>query len=226
MQQKYFGDIHDFYKFFLLKKISENYSLGIHWCLISDDNTNDGEKKLTQKEYKLDGKLFEILTQQNRKLEDIEKYFPKMTKYFYELIDKFNSDGDYEDILIKQLSNVDFIFLDPDNGIEVNSTSNKNRYKYISYGLLSNLWKKGFSLIIYQHMDRSKYSIHNKLKKIISILKCKKEDIELLKIGNVFYIIIIQGKHMFFKDHLAMFTNSDINPGYILIENILEEKNG
>jgi hypothetical protein len=48
MQNKYFGDIHDFYKYFLLKNISEYKSLGIHWCLAPDDERSDGNKPLTE----------------------------------------------------------------------------------------------------------------------------------------------------------------------------------
>jgi len=59
MQKKYFGDIHDFYKYYFLKEISKDYSLGIHWCLNpKEEQKNDGNKTLSNKEFKKDDKLF------------------------------------------------------------------------------------------------------------------------------------------------------------------------
>jgi hypothetical protein len=85
MQNKYFGDIHDFYKYFLLKNISKYKSLGIHWCLIPDDNKSDGNKILTDKENKKCLELFDIL-KQGKEINNIKQYFSKNVSYYDNLL--------------------------------------------------------------------------------------------------------------------------------------------
>jgi hypothetical protein len=207
MQNKYFGDKHDFYKYFFLKHISNYYSLGIHWCLISDEEkTNDGKKSLSKIEENKEMILYKMLNNAEKNIKTIKCYFPKKTKYFDEIHKCFYRDFIYGKNAIKKLNSQDVIFFDPDNGIEVSSTKNSNKFKFITYKLLSEFWNMGKTLIIYQHTDRNKKSIDEKINNLCDLLKCNKiKNILIVKRGNVKYICIINKKHFDLRDIIADF---------------------
>lgn len=60
--------------------------------------------------------------------------------------------------LRQKSSNMDLIFFDPDNGIEVPSTpkTRRNSKKYVYWEDLEEAWKSGLSLLVYQHFCREK----------------------------------------------------------------------
>ena len=211
MQNKYFGDKHDFYKYLLLKYISEYYSLGIHWCLVPDEpQKNDGKKTLSNLEMDKESTLFNILKNSKKNITSIENYFKKNVKYFIEKHEHFYMDHFYQKNSIEKLKNQEIIFFDPDNGIEVLSTNNKNKFKYVSYSLLANYWKMGKTLIIYQHKDRNKESTNEKINYLCETLKCNKFlNIEIVRKGNVKYIFIINKKHFKLKKIIADFINDN-----------------
>ena len=216
MQNKYFGDIHDFYKYFLLKNISKYKSLGIHWCLIPDDNKSDGNKILTDKENKKCLELFDIL-KQDKEINNIKQYFSKNVSYYDNLLIDCNNENEYEEEAFKKLNKKNIIFFDPDNGIEVKSTNKGNMYKYLSFKLIKKFWKNGNSLIIYQHLDRIKNSLDVKITQLEKILNCERiGNIEIVKIKNVFYIFLIQKKDFDLRDILADFINH--NKEYTMVK--------
>jgi hypothetical protein len=210
MQNKFFGDIHDFYKYYFLKKITRDYSLGVHWCLAPDEmNKKDGNKPLTPKEKGKDPDLFNILTTcKNRNVKCIKSYFPAKTHYYDCLHEDYFKDFIYEEEAISKLKNQDIIFFDPDNGIEVSSTDNRSKFKYISYRLLYKFWSLGKSLIIYQHADRQKDSIEEKIMILYNLIG-KEANVITVKKGQVTYICMIQGnKHYIMKDELVEFRGN------------------
>lgn len=200
MQNKYFGDIHDFYKYLLLKEITKDYKLGIHWCLKPDEmDKKDGEKLLTDKEKRLDPFLYDILTKyKSQNVMKIDAYFSKnhshKVKYFSMLHEDPTNSLHYENMAFEALRTCEIIFFDPDNGIEVASINNKNKYKYISYNLLKKFWEYGKSLIIYQHNDRIPNSLDNKVEKLYDLLG-QKPNINIIKKGHVNFIILINSDH-------------------------------
>jgi hypothetical protein len=218
MQNKYFGDIHDFYKYYILKRISEHFSLGINWCLVQDDKSKDGNKKLSVKENNKDQKLFGILNKfKNRDVSNIKPYFPPKTKYYNELHQEYHLKNIYTKNSFEKLSKQDIVFFDPDNGLEVLSTNNKNKFKYLSYDTLEIFWNNGNSIIVYQHMSRDKKSLENKIKKITELLNCYKiGNINIVRNKFVDYIFIIQKKHYLLHDIIADFVNK--NNEYKIIE--------
>jgi len=218
MQNKYFGDIHDFYKYYLLKRISEHFSLGINWCLVSDENSKDGNKKLTGKENKLDSKLYGLLNGQNNKdIKNIKPYFSQKTKYFDELHKSYHLKSIYEKNGFEKLSKQDIVFFDPDNGFEVLTTNNKNKFKYLSYDTIEKYWLNGNSMIIYQHLKRDKNYLEDIIQKITELLKIPKIGyLNIIRRGHVDYIFIIQKKHRLLHDIIADFVNK--NGEYKILE--------
>jgi hypothetical protein len=210
MQNKYFGDIHDFYKYFFLKEVTKDYSLGIHWCLTPDElNKNDGNKALSLKEEKKDATLYRILTTcENRNIKFIEPYFPKSTKYYDVLHTEHLMNSVYDNDAVSKLQSQDIVFFDPDNGIEVASTNNTNKYKYVSYSLLHTFWDLGKSLIIYQHGCRVKGQLDEKIKTLYN-LTGKTANVITVKKGSVTFICMIQGeKHCKMKHELGEFRKN------------------
>jgi hypothetical protein len=210
MQNKYFGDTHDFYKYYFLKKITKDYSLGIHWCLVPDEeNKKDRNKMLSEKERIKDPPLYEILTKnKSRDVKYIEKYFPQGTKFYKKLLADYVNDYEYETKSLEILKSQDVIFFDPDNGIEVSSTNNRNKYKYVSYNLLLKFWNLGKSLIIYQHGGRINGQTDGKIRTLYKLVD-KTANVVTVKRGNVTYICFIQGgEHYIIKDELVMFREN------------------
>ena len=211
MQNKYFGDKHDFYKYLLLNHISKYYSLGIHWCLVPDEpKKNDGKKTLKKKEMEKNSTLYTILNDSKKDIKNIEKYLNKNVKFFYEKHEHFYMEHIYITKSIEKLKTQEIIFFDPDNGIEVLSTNNKNKFKYVSYGLLANYWEMEKTLIIYQHKDRNKKSTNEKIDYLCKSINCNKsKDIEIVKKGNVKYIFIINKKHYNLRNIIDDFINKN-----------------
>jgi len=211
MQNKYFGDIHDFYKYVLLKRISEHFSLGIYWCLVPNDISKDGNKKLTEKENKKDSKLFGLLnSSKDKDLKNIKPYFSKNTKYFENIHEKYHLNSIYQKIAFEKLFKQEIIFFDPDNGLEVLTTNNKNKFKYLSYETIEKYWIIGNSMIIYQHLNRDKNYLDDIILKITELLNIHKIGyLNVIRKGHVDYIFIIQKKHRLLHDIIADFVNKN-----------------
>jgi len=198
MQNKYFGDKHDFYKFHFLRRIATANSLGIHWCLVPDDTLNTGNEPLTDKERDLNPELYHLLNDcrnhNKRDVRNIENWFNKNmqhgVKYFTQMHEHYSNDLEYEENAIETLCSQDIIFFDPDNGIEVDSTTNKDKYKYVSYRLLKRFWDLGKSLVIFQYEGRNSKQTDGKIKILYKLLR-KEPNIVTVKKGNVKYICAI-----------------------------------
>jgi hypothetical protein len=215
MQNQFFGDRHDFYKYFFLKEIARCYSLGIHWCLVPDEGGNAGNTGLTDKEKTKDPDLYTILTNaKGQNVENIKPYFSKHLNhgavFFTKLHEDYSNDFLYEQEAIACLSNQDIIYFDPDNGIEVPSTNNNNKYKFISYHLLQRFWQMGKSLIIYQHEGRNIGQTHGKIKTLYNLLQ-KEPSIITAKKGASKYICVINNGRL---------IDNDICDGHYIMKDI------
>jgi len=210
MQEKYFGDIHDFYKYYFLKEITKDYSLGIHWCINNYvELKNYGDKILTQKEKNKNEELYELLVKNRHKnVKHIKPYFPNKTKYFDKILENYFMDYIYEDDAIEALKTQDIIFFDPDIGIEIQSMTNSEKYKYITYRLLVKFWNLGKSLIIYQHERGDPKKTDEKINILYNLIN-RQANIITVKRDNVTYICVIQGDiHYIIKDELVNFIKN------------------
>jgi len=79
------------------------------------------------------------------------------TRYYTAVVPEgwLERDG-WRNDLLRAASGVDFVFLDPDNGIEVPSkpVGRKGSSKYVAWQEVQALWAAGCSLLIYQHFPR------------------------------------------------------------------------
>ncbi len=184
MKNQYFGDINDYRKYGLIRRILKTYDfkLLVAWMLTPDDGTPDGKfidylhKPLKWEKY--DNELFHgiknlIYQSNNRKVSLIEQtdLLPS-TRYFSNIVpDSHDSRRLWEQELITQTIDSNLVFLDPDNGFEVKSKpyGTKNSSKYLYWGEVNHLWGLGNSMLIYQHFCREKR--HNFIHRLISEIK-------------------------------------------------------
>ncbi len=200
MQERYLGDIHDFYKFNFLKFLSKkiNQKIGLNWYLINPKNLGDNELK------KNDGEKRDYLTKSSSYISDEtlkkEMYYLKLSKN--RKLEKFTKNSHlrffldfYNSELTKSnrekwfKQSIDFfkknslIFLDPDNGLLKKKNNNKTSIKYIFLDDIKEYNKVGKTVIYNQFQPfNKKHRIF--LSEIIKLLKTKNLNVNLPVIRN------------------------------------------
>lgn len=235
MQNRYVGDVGDFGKYGLLRNISKsNLTIGINWYLTLDESGNEDGKHISyllKDDYKecdndLHNSLNEIVLQNQRNIESIEKsnIFPNATIFYNQILD-FNKETNWANKMdlrrswhtkaIERLSGSDIVFLDPDNGLQVKSTSltSEKGNKYIGCNELEDYFKLNKSIIFYNHRERkSEEEYLNKFRKLKEINAFKNSTIMGLKFrrGTIRdYIFILQPQHVcIIKDCCDSMLNS------------------
>ena len=147
MQERYLGDIHDFYKFLFLKYLSKqlNKKIGLNWFLVNpseisfdESKKNDGEKRNYLKKseiYSFDKKISEEfrvkLNKKNRKIENFtnDTHLKKYVKFYNKKISLKKRELWFTESL-EFFKNEEIIFLDPDNGI-LKTKKKKNSLKHL-----------------------------------------------------------------------------------------------
>ena len=165
MKNQYFGDINDYRKYGLLRLLAgAGLSVGVCWLLTPNDGGVDGERRnyllKPGRWRKHDQDLYDLLrpllqSGVERSVQCAEEWdlIPRAT-YFDELL---SDDEDRRDCYFKDafehLQNCDVLFLDPDNGIEVESTRRGRRgsARYVYWTELHEAYSSGHSLLVYQH---------------------------------------------------------------------------
>lgn len=183
MQNRYVGDIGDFGKFGFLRNLvgSVDWKLGVVWYLFPDENHNDDGrfiKYLNKSEFSncdvdLHVKLEKIVSAERsifalEKAEilspntvyysetvDFYKQFPGQTKINKEKRLKYREKWLSE--ALKKTQQCNAIFLDPDNGLEIDSCrklTQKRTGKYAYFNEIKELFKDKNICIIYHHLNR------------------------------------------------------------------------
>lgn len=166
MKHQYFGDINDYTKYGLLRCFADaGLRIGVCWMLTPNDGRPDGRKVQylanSRQWRQYDPILFDILVsavKRSRNLRYIENpqilpntsfckgFVPEST----ELRNKWFLRS------LKKLDDVDLLFFDPDNGIEVASVpfGKRNSIKYLYWAEIDKAWEHSVSLIVFQHFPR------------------------------------------------------------------------
>ena len=205
MKNQWFGDIHDFRKYGLLRFLSSTQQfqrLMVAWMLtppLPDDPCGKyrGFVNRPRQWQECDPELFNILRDFNRnsKQRNVKQAFELnilSRKAFCSLGD---SDEDYlskrRNEYFSKLENsiCDLIFLDADNGLQVKSMSKKKKPQYILYKEVKSLYAAGKCVLIYQHRaigQSFESQITEKIKKL------PKSPTLVFRGGNVSYILLCQ----------------------------------
>lgn len=171
MKNQYFGDINDYRKYGLLRILSGKGTTrtGVCWMLTLDDGRTDGRfvqyLEDPEKWRKYDPDLFDTLkrslkTHPGRNVREAEtaNIIPSAEYFTDVLTDNRDERRVYFDEMVDRFTDVDMIFFDPDNGIEVKSVpyERKDSSKYVYWDELSRTLKAGHSVLVYQHFSRVK----------------------------------------------------------------------
>ena len=210
MKNQYFGDINDYRKYGLLRAILQASGLPmlVAWMLTPDDGSTDGQfvsylqkpNKWSRFDPFLYNKLKALLANdQDRKVSLIEKtpLLPGV-EYFYDTVPDAGLDRRaWFDALLASAQDSEFIFLDPDNGLEVKSRPYGARHssKYLYWHEVEALWSAGKSLLIYQHFIREKRDSF--VQRMMTALKesTPGSSVEAFTTPHVVFLMALQPKH-------------------------------
>jgi hypothetical protein len=176
MQNRYVADIGDYGKYGLLRSIARTkFKLGINWYLTPDEDHNADGKHITyldKGQYKdFDDELFSALkTIKDNGIRDVrciqESGILSDSTVFYNRVLDMSGENDspvrrrlrqlWHMAALNALKDCDIIFLDPDNGLEIQSVSltSKQGNKFIGLNELRDYCRLGKSVIFYHHRER------------------------------------------------------------------------
>ncbi len=181
MQNRYFGDVGDFGKYGLLRRISgvsagdssDLLSLGVVWYLVGDESHNEDGKHTTYldkpEEYRdCDPELFDglksLLDEPGpRAVSKIERpgleLLPRNTKYVSEPLAR-EARSEWLDRAIEKVRDCDVVFLDPDRGFQPLSVQagHKNAVQYVLWDEAERFAgsQRRQTLVCYHHLNRTK----------------------------------------------------------------------
>lgn len=225
MQDRYVGDIGDFGKYGLLRFIHRKTGLrlGVNWYLVNPEktaeaNNSDGSHIDYLDEFEsckgcdeeLFGKLHNIVKKEvRRKVGEIEKrgVLPSDTVFYNEVLNfSAGSRNQWVKNGVDALRDCEIVFFDPDNGFPPIKNSNfdysvpkdrKKSVKYVYHDELVDYFKRGKSLIVYQHRTRENEEKYMwRFKKIAKdVGRSSLFYIRFRKISGRDYVFILQSKH-------------------------------
>ncbi len=230
MQERYLGDIHDYYKFLFLKNLSTYFKLivGCNWYLVNPENIgqkelqkNDGEKRnylLGDKKLKDDilvKELMPLRNIKNRVLKSFVKktHLQKYIKFYNKLLTHKNREKWFNQSLQKT-EECEYIFLDPDNGLISGESkiSPRKKIKYILTNEIKEMYENGKNIIFCQFQSFNKNHKDMLINKK-NIIKTEIElDIHNLILRNrvspnTFFISLLQkGNEERFNNFLTTFS--------------------
>ena len=175
MKNQYVGDINDYRKYGLLRAIQSvgAFRLAVAWMLTPDDASNDGNLTAyldqPDKWSRFDPGLFaalraSLVSNRERGVGLIEEAgLVDNTTFFSETVpDDRGGRAHWFNNLLLAVDSSDLVFLDPDNGLEIQSKplGAKNSSKFLFYQEVASLWAEGKSLLVYQHFPMIKRSAY------------------------------------------------------------------
>jgi hypothetical protein len=207
MKDQYVGDINDFFKYGLLRCFGETgLSIGVCWMMTPSDGRADGRKiqylANGERWRAYDPHLFDSLAaavKRDRSVRQIQnaQILPNCSFCDDVVPDSRLLRASWLSQALTKLSGVDLLFFDPDNGIEVKSTSlgKRGSSKFLYWTEIDAAWSQGSSLLIFQHFPRQNRSQYvSRLVNEVST-HLKGEQVVPLITSNVVYLLACQPRH-------------------------------
>ncbi len=174
MKNQYVGDIGDYGKMGLLRILQNaGFRVGVNWYLTPDDNSKDGrhihylDKQCDTPDIRLYRTLYQLVKTGCRNISGLELPDLLPDAVFYNTVLDYSQTNQaqerkairarWNESAQRRLKGCDIVFLDPDNGLEVNSTKpyDITGNKYVTYQEAAQYYAEGKSVLIYNHRDRS-----------------------------------------------------------------------
>ncbi|MEF2549416.1 hypothetical protein VQ045_19940 [Aurantimonas sp. E1-2-R+4] len=174
MKEQYVGDINDYRKYALLRALAVSGAnrIGVCWMLTPSDTSSDGGKLayLSQPDRyrRHDPELFDILAHaaaksDRRRLQTIEASgaIPGARYFNAPLGDDAQERRAFMTACADVCAEVDLVFFDPDNGLEVPSVEfgRKGSSKYLYLSEMRSFYEAGRSVLVYQHFPRKQRDV-------------------------------------------------------------------
>lgn len=213
MKNQYFGDINDYRKHGLIRSIiqSANVRALIAWMLTPDDGSLDGKfisylenpNKWSHHDPILFWKLKELLdAHPERQVSLIHrtKLLPDASFFDFTIPDPAVERGTWFSSLTESARDHDFVFLDPDNGLEVKSKpyGRKNSSKYLYWREVEALWAHRKSVLIYQHYIRESRAEYTRRKLESLRVATPGSLVEAFSTPHVVFLMALQPPHQRF----------------------------
>ncbi|MBI5154156.1 hypothetical protein HZA57_02880 [Candidatus Poribacteria bacterium] len=178
MKDQYFGDVNDYRKYGLLRALSSTglSSMALAWLRTEVEGNSDGGSRTYVKkpaQYRsFDPELFDFLAREDgqaRGARSVSRIsdsglLSHAISYDRILTDDASARETYFSVLWNAAAHSELIFFDPDKGIETDSAipkiGNKESSSYIYWSELTEAWRRGHSLLVYQHyphVERGSY---------------------------------------------------------------------
>jgi len=170
MKNQYFGDINDYLKYGILLELSGGGSLrtGVCWMLTDADGRTDGSALA----YLHNPDVFRgyapavfdllhraVIVDTDRRVSRLEEsaVLPRADYYSAILRDQQTERARYFQGANARLADSDWVFFDPDNGLEIPSIpiGRKNSSKFLYWQEVEAIYRAGKSVLIYQHFPRA-----------------------------------------------------------------------
>jgi hypothetical protein len=181
MQNRYVGDIGDFAKYALLRRLTggtgeRRIRLGVIWCLYPDETHNSDGRHITyfrrSELAELDPELLAalrlIVESGRRSVSSVAaaQILPYGTTFCDALAclpkgargDRLSHRSYWLQDCLRLTQASELVFFDPDNGFEIASAPKHHAKagKYIYWDELAPFWRRGQALLIYHHLNRTK----------------------------------------------------------------------
>lgn len=228
MKEQYVGDVNDYRKYALLRLLSRSgLRLGVCWMLTPNDTRSDGNKLgyLDQaKQERHDPELFALLRRVRdepdaRRLILIEgsEILPGAV-----FVNTIVPETLFErQLWFKQssaaLAEIDLIFFDPDNGMEVGSVAKgrRNSSKYVYRDELAATYRAGHSLLVYQHFQRKERESF--IRDVANDLRRAAADAEIwaIRTSHVVFMLAIQPRHRAALSAAADHVSETADPSFL-----------
>ncbi len=171
LKNQYFGDIGDYKKYSLLRRLALDAGLRVlvGWMLTDNDARTDGKfigylnAPTVWRRY--DETVFDFLMQHvlidnARRVDAVARYglIPNATFHEAVLADERAAREQYFAAITCRAVYADLVFFDPDNGLEVKSVKYgwRNSAKYLYWHEATAAYQTGCSVLIYQHYPRAR----------------------------------------------------------------------
>ena len=217
MQNRYAGDIGDFGKLGLLRRLRQTgLSIGVNWYLTPDETHNgDGRHIGYLKndmfracDEQLWSALGQIVKSGNRQVCELES-MDILQGTFYSRILDFTGTSKVERQMLRwewhnramqQLQDCDIVFVDPDNGLIVPSAEEKPKSnKFVLPFELSEYYRAGASVIYYQHKARRPDEFYIEQNKLLlksgAFPGAKNLELKFKTTSQRYYFFLMQPQH-------------------------------
>ena len=188
--------------------IGQVSGIGVAWMLTPDDGCSDGGKtgyvKHPEQWRGSDPVLFRFLVRavtkgSTRNLATFENagLIPQALYHSELLGDSLADRAAYMESMLTKFKGLDLVFFDPDNGLEVKSRpmGRKGSSKFLGMAEVTEVFKTGMSLLIFQHFGRVKRDVYIPAQMERLGLATGAAKIISLATSNVLYLFVLQWDH-------------------------------